>query len=396
MNTFTQTLKRNAYGLAALLMLVSMIAPALLASSASAALVTSRSLKLSSAAPSATNVTYHITFDPPSTSTTIKSIVVDFCTTALLKSSCTKPGGFSITTTPAVSNITGLTGGSWTADDLAGTTQRTLTLTNATAVTPSSTVSFDLTTATNPNTANTTFFGRIYTFASDSGVNSAVGYPTDGFTGFGTEVDSGAVASSTSNTVGVTATVVETLTFCVFGNQPTTGCTPPGSNATPSITLGHGSPALLDQSAVDTADVYFQVSTNAAGTTSVRAKGSATLSSGTNTITSAGATATNITSGMTGGRFGARVLHDTSPLGTEVGAMAAAAPYATANYALDNSNTGNEVTGAYGTLIADNSGGGGGYIHDYNNILRFAATAGPTTAAGVYTAGYSLIATPSY
>jgi hypothetical protein len=59
---------------------------------------------------------------------------------------------------------------------------------------------------------------------------------------------------------------------------------------------------------------------------------------------------------------------------------------------MDASTTGNKVTDTYGSQVFSTSGA----VHTEDNLLTFAATAGDTTPAGIYTGGESLIATGTF
>lgn len=352
-------LRRAVYTASALALAVATLIPGLSAK-VSAAQVTSRSIQLSDSTAGTTGVSYHVKFTTATTGV-IQGIVVDFCDTTPLigDASCTKPTGFSVGT-PTVTVTGGITG-TWVAGQL--NTNRTLTLTNGTggSVSASTVVDFTLTTATNPTTANHTFYARVLTYATSGG---ATGYVA------GTEgsyIDYGGVALSTATPIVITARVMESIAFCVYK----TTC---GDD--PSFTIGNAS-NVLDTAAVYTKTVNFSLSTNAQSGADIFLKGG-TLTSGANTIPAKGATAGAITAGTAA--FGLYL----STLGTNV---TATSPYSStaSNYALDTTNT----SSTYGQQVAGMSGPTNSSV----STVTYGATASNTSAAGIYTATHQLIAT---
>lgn len=376
-----QAIQRSGYLVAVFAIVFASLLPALLAPlNASAAQITARSIKMSSSAINATGVSYEINFTTATTGV-IQAVVVDFCEESPIigNATCTKPTGLTIGTGTATQ--TGLTAGTWTAATIQS--GKTLVVSNGSGASINSGQAVSVTVGgfTNPSTAET-FFARIFTFTSTATANSYTsGTP-------GTHLDDGGVALSTTNSIGITATVQETLTFCVSAAAPTAGC---GGTTTPAIILGNGgTPSILDTAAVYTSTVYFQLSTNAQNATTVRMKGSANLASGSNTIPGTGATAATITAGTAG--FGMRSAAGT-PVGGGSGTVSPAAPYNSGTqYGMDSTTVNDNVTSTYGDTIATATGA----ILNVNSPLTFGATAGATTPAGIYTANYSLIATSSY
>lgn len=360
------SVRRAVYGFAALALAVAALVPGLRAQ-VSAAQVTTRSIEMSSSTAGATGTTYLVTFTPATTAT-LKSIVVDFCDESPIvgDATCTKPTGFSVGAPTATTSISG----TWTAAQ--ANSNRTLTLTNSTGTSvPAATpVTITLTTATNPNTDNHSFYARILTYVNDSGANSAATYAAGSE---GTYNDYGGIAMSTGKVINITARVMETLAFCVYK----TTCTDD-----PSLTLGAGTPQVIDANAVYTGTAKFSISTNAQSGADVRFKGD-TLKSGSNDIDAKGATAGAITAGTES--FGFYL----STLGTNV---TATAPYSStaSNYALDTGGSG--ITSTYGQAFAALSGPTNSSV----TTLTFGTTASNTTAAGIYTAAEQLIATGKF
>jgi hypothetical protein len=432
MNIRLHRLKRYAYAAVALGFAATIGSLAVLAGSAAAAnQVTSRSIGMSNAIPSATGVSYKVTYTAATTNT-IGGIVVDICgDTPLIGSiTCTYPAGFTWgSATPTISpagtvtvNGSGTTG--WTAAGFqggaGGGSYQTLELSNATPATVNSgnVVTFTITTATNPSTTNLSFYARIVTFDTAAHMTSAsTGYLQTGdtttttrpatFTG---EIDYGGVALSTATQVSITAYVMEQLGFC-DSNATISTC---GTVGTPAITIGHGSPQILDGTVVDTNSVYTMTSTNAQHGAVVYMKDTSGVASGCGGLSSNGGTSCGIPSintvgtnnqttsyviakGNTSGNpaFGMCVLPgsaNTTAYSPYNGANCATSWSGTEQYALVDGAATNSVTGTYGSEIFSSTGA----LNAETDSLNFAATATNTTIAGIYTANYSLIATGTF
>lgn len=381
MSTVVQTIKRNAYAVAAVVLTAAITIPSIFAAHAGAAVLASRSIVMSTSSVGASGVDYDLTF---TTSASMQSFVIDFCTDSpLLQDTCTRPTGLVTTT------VTSGTAG-WTASS---STNGEVQLTNSGSQS-AGVQNLEIGTITNPTSTAGTFYARITTYT-----NATWGDYVD-YSDVGTYVDYGGVALSTTEDIEVSAAVLETLTFCVQNAAvtPTADCANAGSNL-PNLTLGSGTPPALDSSSVDTESAYFQLSTNAAGTTTVRmVNGAASggLNSGSNSIPpvdNAGTPAA-IVAGTPD--FGMRVGTPANAVGgSGAGNVAGTTEYASAtnyNMLLDATDAGNGVDSAYGSSIATASGA----IDSVNVPLTFAATISPTTPAGLYTATISLIASSSY
>lgn len=337
-------------------------------------LLGTRSIELSDSSTSATGTSYQVQF---TTTDNIQDVIVDFCPDSpLYADTCSSLTGFSAAT----------------AGFTAGTGTNGWTLVNATAdhvevqgAAATGTISFTLTNITNPSALGS-FYGRIYAYTS-----TTTGYTSP--TSPGSVSDFGGIALSTAAEVGVTARVEEQITFCVAGAAITNNCANAGSNP-PNIDIGHGSPTLiLDSTQVDTANAYMQITTNAVGGVVVRMKNSNNCgglsddSGATCGIPPVGAAASTITAGTAD--FGLYV----NPSTGGIGAVSPIAPYNTSGeYGMDNTTTPDNVTTTYGSEIASSVSG----VENVNNTLTFAATASNTTAAGIYTANMTLIATGTY
>jgi len=207
--------RRVGFSLAAVGLLLGMVAPAVVPTLASAAVLTSRSVEMSSAVVGATNVNYQVAFTPQTTGAT--DMIIYFCdNTPISGTACTTPTGLS-TAGATVTAGTGTTGAALdsTTNDTAnpggvGHTGQ-IAITGMTLGT--SAVTLTIGGVTNPSTAET-FYARIQTYNSEPAQSSAwAAGPTDT-----TYKDNGSVALSTSNSIGVQAAVLESLTFCVFGD----------------------------------------------------------------------------------------------------------------------------------------------------------------------------------
>lgn len=406
MKTLAGRFARTVYVLIATLVLAASAAPLLLSGTAYASLITSRNIEISNATSSASNVTYTVSFNTISTgSPSIQAIIVDFCDNdpILGDTTCTAPGGFSIAspTVTGQSTTAGCNISTFTTTTGTAAGAHTLELSAAAAInvtTSPCAVSFSVTNVTNPNTANHSFYARIYTYDTKTHADS---YVAGGSTGV---VDSGGVALSTSALITVTATVQETMTFCVTVSSITGTCG--GALAAPAITLGHavGSSTVLTATQVDIAAVNTQISTNANGGWVVRMKaGNSCSGSSTNgglssdggttcAIAGNGSSAAPLTAGA--GKWGmcvnkgANTTIDANYADTGSGSNCPSTYNASADYGMDGTGT----TSTYGDQIFSGSGA----VSNEANTLEFVATAANTTPAGVYTGNESLIATGTF
>ncbi len=363
--------------------------------------VQSRSIEMSSAAPSSggspSNLNYDVTFTSTS-SATIKGIVVDFCSSAgtpiIGDSSCAAPAGFTVSGSPTftndpdtVSNNASLAG--FTASS--ANSGRTFELTKAAGIaingTTVKTFNFSIDTVTNPSSTGT-FYARIITYLNDSGANSPATYSPGSE---GTYQDYGGIALSTTNTITFTAKVQESLSFCVSKLAPGPDCGTSGQAVTtPAVPLGHGANTILDSTAVDTNTSFTQLSSNAASGVVVRMKsgnacrGLSTDGGTTCNIPPAGATPIAFVAGTA--KFGLEVDDGTGGTGT-VSANANYHDGTATHYAL-----GTNTTTTYGDAVMSSSAP----INNVGNQFNWAATAANTTPAGIYTGSESLIATGTF
>ena len=406
MRASVRKLSRGLYAAIAALVAAAAIAPLFLSGTAYASLITSRNIEMSNATLSATNVTYTVSFNTISTgSPSIQAIIVDFCDNdpILGDTTCTAPGGFSISspTVSGQSTTAGCNISTFTVTTGTAAGAHTLELSAASAINVTTTpcaISFSVTNVTNPNSANHSFYARIYTYDTKAHADS---YTAGGSTGV---VDSGGIALSTSALITVTATVQETMTFCVTTSSITGTCG--GALAAPAITLGHavGSSTVLTATQVDIAGVNTQISTNANGGWVVRMKaGNSCSGSSTNgglssdggttcAIAGKGSSAGTIVAGDgTWGMCvnkGANTTIDANYADTGSGSNCPSTYNAAADYGMDGTGT----TSTYGDQIFSGSGA----VSNEANTLEFVATAANITPAGVYTGSESLIATGTF
>jgi hypothetical protein len=354
--------------------------------------VQTRSIEMSDATPSQTGVTYTVNFTTATAGA--DSIIIDFCNDgSIIGSACTAPTAMDaktslgFTTTDAQMNA-----GQWNVDTASGlaTTTRVLLkdqAAGANALTAPTAITFDLTGIVNSSTTGT-FWARVYTYNDDSYGSTGTAYTTP--QALGTYVDYGGFAMSTTELINITATVMETLTFCTSKVQPGSGCT---ATSAPNLVLGHGTPKVIDSTVADTDDAYFQISTNALTGAIVRMKshnacanGGLSRDGGT-TCPIAGIGALAAFTPATA-QFG---MHVTSVAGG-IGTVNADADYdgtTATNYGMNGAN----VTSTYGDQIADTNSTAAANV---NSLLTFAAQASVTTPAGVYSANESLIATGTF
>lgn len=210
--------RRNTFAAVAAMFVCAAMLPALLSRRANAAVqMTERQIKLSTSKVSATDVTHTVSFKVATTGA-VQGIVVDYCTSPLVDTSCTAPTGLDTKapTTLVLANQSGISGFSIVTGS---SSSNKVVLTNGSggSISAGTTVSFDLGSSggtdgeTNPST-NGSFYARIVTYATTAG---ATGYVSNAINTGGTAVDAGGVAMSTANQLTVNARVQEVLVFCV-------------------------------------------------------------------------------------------------------------------------------------------------------------------------------------
>lgn len=383
-----QALRRPVVTAVALILGLSGALPALLQGTTYAAQVTSRSIQLSSSTPGASGVQYKLTFTPVSNA---QELIVDFCgDTPIIGANC----AFSSSTVPTIATPVASVGTAATVGT--GSPVHTvkvtgLTMTGGTPFTLTFTSGF-----TNP-TGTGSFYARIITYTTGNAANYVPANTTGGATTVGTgSVDSGGDALSTVTQVSITATVMETLTFCVSGGTITGTCS---GLIAPTLAIGAGTPPVLDTTG-ESAPAYTQVSTNALSGVNVRMKATNACTNGGLTVTPpdvAGGCSNIAGIGaaaavLTGGTWGVCVAPGAG--------VTAAANYtdsvnscpnvfnATSKYGMNGTN----VTGTYGDTVYTTAAP----VNAISSTLNFAAKAALTTPAGVYQGNEILIATGTF
>jgi hypothetical protein len=385
-------LRKLAYGVMATAVFGVALVPALSGRAFAYGLVTTRSIQMSSSAAAATNTSYLVTFTPAS-ATLIQAIAVDFCSNdPIIGDSCTAPTSFSVgTPTVTGTSVSGETGGSWTATAI--NSNRTLVLSNGSATgSVSGATSFTLTTATNPNNSNTTFYARIFTFSSTA--NETTWASTANGSATATVLDAGGIALSTDAQITVTSKVQETLTFCVYTGA---NC---GAGGT-AVTLGDTNGVLSTAGPFVDLTTKYDIATNAGGASPsayVRFKAT-TLTSGGNQIASIGSSATASSTGTS--QFGLCTYRSSGSL------LAAIAPYDNANCNTVSQTAGTGSTGGNGTaqFALDTTAAATTYGDDLastsagssnTGVVPFIGNVSATQAAGIYTSTFNFIATATY
>ncbi len=386
--------RRAGYLLTAVAMLVAVVSPGLLSATVSAATVSSRSVALSSSAADASGVTYKVKFTVGATGAAA-GFNVDFCNDSpVAGATCTTPTGFSSAgvTTPTASTTVAVHG-----------VTKGVTVTKTIA--NNATVEVELAGLHNPTAATTAeankgFYARIITFdtAANAGA-SAVGMRGTG------AVDDGGVAMAITSPIEVSATVMETMTFCVSGADTSlTGhedCKLASATA-PTVKLGAtlGALSVLDSSAVYTGTVYTQLSTNASTGAVVNMKSNTTGCGGLNRAGAPGAC--NILPATSGGiaagqaKFGVKTgtASNSADALAATGTYQPAGSYNSSTYFLNYvAGDATGVTSTYGDAVLNTNGAP---VNNVNMPLTFGASVGPTTPAGNYSASISMIATGTY
>ena len=271
-----------------------------LAQPASAAgALTVRSLTLTNPSVSAgATVTYAFGLKVATTATIIQSFSAQVCTTS--SGACTTPTGFS--NSASLNQPTGFGDASgWTANTATAGSLRLVKAGNAT--TPSaagSTATF--LNVTNPSNVGT-FYIRMTTY-SDSAWTTAI--------------DSGTVAASIVNTITVSATVDETLTFCVYNTGGACADT-----STVPVALG-----TLSTASTKSGTSKMDASTNASGGLSITYYGDTLKTGGGQSVAAVGASATASTIGAS--EFGINLAANTTPsvgAAPAGGSVTATSPY---------------------------------------------------------------------
>ena len=373
------------YLVAAVTLLIATLITAIMPIIAGAAQVTTRSIEMSSSAADASGVTYEVNFTSVGAA---EAVIVDFCSNSpLIATTCDALPGFSLSSAT--------TSGGFTKDAGASTATRLVTAGTVAAATP---ITFTISGVHNP-TAVDTFYARILTIDADNIGDYTSTVP-------GTYIDEGGVALSTTETIGVSAAVLESMTFCVSGEAVEIleeGCT--GTLTTPTLKLGKttGNVIALSSDEVSTGSVYTQLSTNALGGAIVSIKSNADCGG----LKRVGATVcdiapalpaeaafTDLTLGVA--KFGVKLAAATDAGASANGTLqpASTSSYDTTNYKM-NWVTGNltGVSSTYGDPLLDTNNAP---VNNKVMNLTFGAGVANNTPAGLYSADLSLVATGKF
>ena len=360
-------------------MLVAFIAPTI----ALAAQVTERSIALSNSSRDADGVSYQVNFTASVGAATAGAFVVDFCSNSpVIGQACTAPAGF--TAAGASSTTSGFTG-------VTGSAQKVVVIGEIDA---EEAVSVTLNGINNPTDAGA-LYARILTFETSA---QATAY-TSQAPGTG-KIDDGGVAISITDTVGVSGTVQEALTFCVARAAITDACANASANP-PTVAIGEdlgNQIRALSASAISTGNIYTQLSTNAVGGAVVNLK-SATACGGMKRVNAANCDiAPALQTGLLAGeaKFGVLVNQEANTGTAPNGVLQAntASGYNDTSYVLNylaNNSTG--ITSPFGDPILDTNGAP---ANGKNARLTFGASISNSTPAGAYASNLSLIATGKF
>lgn len=232
------------------------------------------------------------------TANSLGSIRFLYCTLpGAISDPCTTPVGLDTTSASATMVDTGSGITNWTlVNTIAGGAVNGSPYVHlASATTPGGAINMkiQITHMTNPSASNTTFFVRIASYASLDTT--------------GPVTDSGTVAASTTNAIDLSGTMPESLVFCTGAVVGETGGVPDCSLATAGTVAFN---QLFSPTATAWATSQMAASTNAGSGYVITTQG-ATMTSGINTITAIGGTATTSNIGVR--QFGMNLVTDTTP-----------------------------------------------------------------------------------
>jgi len=354
---------------------------------ASAEQLTERSIALSSSSQSAEDVTYTVNFTATSDAA---AFVVDFCSDSpTVGVACGTPTGMVVTGATAE-----------TAGFTATGTGHQIVVDGTIDVSTLADISVEISGITNPSTVGP-LYARIVTFttttAADAYTSTAPGDDAD-------VVDQGGLALSITNTIGVSAGVLESMTFCVANQVITKDC---GNAATtghePTLKLGEsaGNTVALTPNLVSSGDLYTQISTNAVSGAVVSLKSSTIGCGGLVRAGAPGscdilpALAGDIAAGQA--KFGVKtgpVTDSATVTGTGTLRAANGSAYNDTTYTL-NYVTGDAsgITGPFGDPFLDTNDAP---INNKNMQITFGASISNDTPAGNYSADLSMIATGKF
>jgi len=381
--------RRVRYNIAAFGLLIATVVPSLVPAIASAAQLTQRSLTLSSSSANAPDVTYKVNF----TAVQIAgAFVVEFCSNSpTVGDTCSAPGGFD---SSAAAPTAASTSAGVTAVGQVGSSTSQVLVTDS--ITAGQNVSVELTGIHNP-TLPGALYARVVTYDT---AGDAANYTSTVDTTTGGVRDFGGIATYITDTVGVSAQVLETMEFCTAKSAISADCDLSG-NLAPTLKLGEtsGNTVALTSSAVSTGTIYTQISTNAVSGAVVSMKSDATGCGGM--LLAGDPSHCYIGPAQQGGISQGQAL-----FGVKLGAATAVgggsgtyepvtgSGYNTSTYTMNYvSNDATGVTSPYGDPILDTHALP---VNNMNMPLTFGASVSNLTPAGTYSADLSLIATGTF
>ena len=348
---------------------------------AAAAQLTERSIALSSSSKAATGVNYEIKFKTGSVAAA--GAIIDFCEeTPIIGQDCSTPTGF----TTEFATGTGVD----SFDD------NTLAVTQALSPNVENTIAVGG--ITNPSVTGP-FYARIVTYDTTGNLATYVDADTLG----SGVLDQGGASIIVTDTIGVSGAVLESMTFCVAGNDnigdDCTAAVPGDGLTAPTVKLGTqtGDVFALAPNSTNEGSIYTQITTNSASGAVVSLK-SNTLGCGG--LVRAGAPNcdispamdTDVTTADASAKFGVKAADSTG--GSGAFRPIPASIYKTNAFKMNwvlNDQTG--VTSTFGDPFLDTAGAP---ATNKKMTLTFGASVTNGTPAGLYSADLSLIATGKF
>ncbi len=355
--------------------------------------VTLRSIAPTSSIAGVDDTTYEVKFTAP---TAAGAVVVDFCSgddSPLYGEDCTIPDGFSLSgATVPTTDYT---------DEGVLTGDKAIRVTSS--ITQGEAVSFEINNVDNPADEGT-IYARIVTFDTPTNANLYVSNAVNAG-----KLDDGGIAMSFTKGIGVSGTILESMTFCVAGETIDASCTKSGGGAlsAPTVKLGQtvGDQVVLDAEDVYEGTIYTQISTNAASGAVINLKSS---TAGCGGLARPGAGAISTRCGI-GPALAAGINNGDALFGVKIGTVGAAATgtnFGTIR-AFNNSAYYNNSAFKFNYVALDASGVTSTYgdpfldtndapVSNMNMPVIFGATAANNTPAGRYSADLSMVATGKF
>lgn len=375
MKDTSMTSRYATYAVMACILLLSVI----ISHVSSAFMLSERSMQLSSSSV-ATVSTYTVGFTARQAAS---AFVIDFCSnTPLIGQTCTTPTNFSAedadSNDPVFNDVTGSEGRVVVAGEINEDDEISVTVAGI----------------LNPS-VDGVMYARIVTF--DTKQNALDSTPTS----LAGNRDEGTVAIAITPTIGVSGTVLETMTFCVSADPVDDDCE---TVTPPALTLGQEEDSdvgILQAGVLSQADLHVQLTTNAYGGAIVYLKNAADGCGGLLLVGGTGcyiqpAQDSDINPAADQARFGVKTSPATpTPTRTATGVLQPAdgSYYGNDVFALRftaGENPASGVTSAFGDPLLDTAGAP---ASNQNMRLTFGVTIAGDTPAGTYATKLGLIAT---